>query len=141
MKLDISLALFLLAIACSSSGGDTGKGQGGSGGSGAQSSGGSSGSSAGGSGGFSLGGTAGNTSECVGDGDCTASSFDEPIASEADCYCLNCPIYALSKSEHDQRTAAWKTFCASWAKIQPCPGVDCSQPPPVFCQSGKCAFP
>jgi hypothetical protein len=139
MRLGISLGIACAFVACSSSEERT-----------KSTSTGGSGGSAGSDAGLSLAGNAGSAGapadECQVDADCVASSYPDPIASEADCYCVGCAFTPLGKIENEQRAAAWQTHCSTWATSHPCPDVDCAQPPMVFCQKpdfgpNRCATP
>lgn len=75
--------------------------------------------------------------QCLVNSDCTTSSFDEPVATQSDCYCVLCPG-PVGVSQVDSNRDNWQRLCP--AVTQTCPVVRCIRPPPVGCRRNQCVF-
>lgn len=75
--------------------------------------------------------------QCTVNSDCTISSYDEPVATRADCYCVLCPG-PVGVTQVDANRDNWQRLCP--AVTQTCPVVRCIRPPPVGCRSDQCVF-
>jgi hypothetical protein len=87
------------------------------------------------------GGTdAGGTGTCSSAPECVNSVFHTPIASPADCYCLLCPFFPMTRTEDAARQAQYAVHCTPGfdAMGRPCPIPICLVPPPLVCHGGVC---
>ena len=77
--------------------------------------------------------------QCTGNEQCAVSVYESLVTGEADCYCLGCPSYPMTKARHDSREGAWKEWCAAWSESAGCTVTGCAEMDEPSCADGICA--
>lgn len=79
---------------------------------------------------------------CESVGNCAYATYPK-VETEADCACPLCPSEvetAISRTEFEERRAAFRTLCRDWSRTNACPPRLCSQPPKLTCSDDRCTL-
>lgn len=80
--------------------------------------------------------TGGAPSTCTSNSDCTACAYTTAPANSSQCYCANCAITPMTKTQCEANQSAWKDNCSNVPMA--CPAIACVMPSPVACVGGLC---
>lgn len=80
--------------------------------------------------------TGGTSSACSVASDCTDCAYTKAPGDATACYCANCALTPMSKTQCVANQNAWSAVCANVRMA--CPAIACIAPAPPACVSGVC---
>jgi hypothetical protein len=74
---------------------------------------------------------------CTANEECTISEYGTVVTNADECDCIECPWFPTSVAAHENRKAAWDTYCGGLTLN--CPELgECIPPGQAACLEGKC---